>query len=191
MDAEGISAVAYFFGRKVEENVHIPIGLIEEAVGGIPAEAYMSPEGLRPLKDFDAGIAEVARRHQAGQPEYGNYITHWYDDYDLGTRNGANWADPALDDSSWKTVAAPGGFFKDLGIEDVPGLCWLRKEITLPATLPEGMARLYLGSVDKMDTTYINGHQVGAQFLGGKSAHLFRARRRSQAGPKCDCDPPV
>ncbi len=158
----GISAIAYFFGRKLEEDIHIPIGLVQEAVGGIPAEAFTSPEGLRPLKDFDAGVAEVERRHQAGDPEYGNYITHWYDDYDIGTRNGANWADPALDDTSWKTVTAPGGFYRDLGIGDVPGLCWLRKEITLPATLPQGMARLYLGPVDKMDTTYINGHQVGA-----------------------------
>ena len=158
----GISAVAYFFGRKLQQDVHIPIGLVQEAVGGVPAETFMSPEGLRPLKDFDAGIAEVERRHASGQPEYGNYITHWYDDYDSGTRAGANWADPALDDSSWKAVTVPGGIFKDFGIEDVPGLCWFRKEITLPATLPAGMARLYLGSVDKMDTTYINGKQVGA-----------------------------
>ena len=158
----GISAVAFFFGRKLEESVHIPIGLVQEAVGGIPAEAFTSPEGLRPLKDFDAGISEVARRHRAGDPEYGNYITHWYDDYDLGSRGGANWADPELDDTSWKTITVPGAFFGDLGIADVPGLCWLRKEITLPSTLPSGMARLYLGSVEKMDTTYINGHQVGA-----------------------------
>jgi sialate O-acetylesterase len=123
----------------------------------------MSPEGLRPLKDFDAGVAEVARRHAAAQPEYGNYITHWYDDYDIGTRNGANWADPSMDDSSWKTATVPGAdFFGELGIGDVPGLCWLRKEITLPEKLPDGMARLYLGSVDKMDTTYINGRQAGA-----------------------------
>ena len=157
----GISAVAYFFARKLEENIHVPIGLVQEAVGGIPAEAFTSPEGLRPLKDFDAGVAEVENRHRSGQPEYGNYISHWYDDYDAGTRGGANWADPALDDSSWKTVTVPGTFYGDLGIGDVPGLCWLRREITLPATLPPGMARLYLGSVDKMDTTYINGHQVG------------------------------
>jgi sialate O-acetylesterase len=158
----GISAVAFFFGRKLAQDTHIPIGLVQEAVGGIPAEAYTSPEGLRPLKDFDEGIAEVERRRKAGEPEYGNYITHWYDDYDLGTRAGANWADQALDDSSWKTVTAPGALFGDLGLADVPGLIWLRKEVTLPDPLPAGMARLFLGSVDKMDTTYINGHQVGA-----------------------------
>jgi hypothetical protein len=67
----GMSAVAFFFGQKLEENLHIPIGLVQEAVGGIPAEAFMSPEGLRPLRDFDAGVAEVERRHREGQPEYG------------------------------------------------------------------------------------------------------------------------
>jgi sialate O-acetylesterase len=156
----GISAVAYFFARRVRESVNVPIGLVQAAVGGVPAETFASPEALRPLKDFDAGIAEVERRRQMGGPEYGNYIMHWYDEYDIGSKNGS-WADPALDDSSWKTVRIPGGF-KELGVGDVPSLCWFRREITLPDTLPQGMARLHLGSIEKMDTAYINGKQVGA-----------------------------
>jgi sialate O-acetylesterase len=156
----GVSAVAYFFARKVQESVHVPIGLIQEAVGGVPAETFASAESLRPLQDFDAGIAEVERRSQMGGRQYGNYIMHWYDEYDIGSKNGS-WADPALDDSSWTTLQIPGRF-QELGVSDVPSLCWLRKEITLPATLPKGSARLYLGSVEKMDTTYINGRQVGA-----------------------------
>ena len=155
----GISAAAYFFGRRVQESVHVPIGLVQEAVGGVPAETFTSAEGLRPLKDFDAGIAEVERLRQKGGPEYGYYIGHWYDEYDIGSKGG--WADPALDDSSWKTVLIPGGF-KELGVADVPSLCWFRKEITLPATLPPGTARLYLGSIEKMDTVYVNGRQVGS-----------------------------
>jgi len=156
----GISAVAYFFGRRLQESVHVPIGLVQEAVGGVPAETFVSAEALRPLKDFDAGIAEVERRAKMGGPQYGNYIMHWYDEYDAGSRGGS-WADPALDDSSWKPVPIPGGF-KELGVGDVPSLCYFRKEIMLPDTLPEGMARLYLGSIEKMDTAYINGRQVGA-----------------------------
>ncbi len=90
----GISAVAYFFARRVQESAHVPIGLIQNAVGGVPAETFVSGEGLRPVKDFDAGIAEVERRRQAGGPQYGNYIMHWYDEYDIGSKNGS-WADPA------------------------------------------------------------------------------------------------
>ncbi len=156
----GISAAAYFFARSVQESVHVPIGLIQEAVGGVPAETFASDESLRPLKDFDAGIAEVRRRNRTGSQEYGNYIMHWYDEFDIGSKNGS-WADPVLDDSSWNAIQIPGKF-KELGISDVPGLCWLRKEITLPETLPQGTARLFLGSVEKMDTTFINGQQVGA-----------------------------
>jgi sialate O-acetylesterase len=154
----GISAVAYFFARRVQESVHVPIGLIQEAVGGVPAETFVGAEALRPLKDFDAGIDEVELHHQKGDPEYGNYIAHWYERYDVGARE--HWADPALDDSAWKTVQIPGGF-KELGAGDIPGLCYFRKEIVLPATLPQGPARLYLGSIEKMDTAYVNGKEVG------------------------------
>ncbi|HXK05275.1 MAG TPA: alpha/beta hydrolase-fold protein [Verrucomicrobiae bacterium] len=156
----GISAAAYFFARRVQEDIHVPIGLVQVAVGGVPAETFVSAEALRPLKDFDDGIAEVERRRRMGGPEYGNYIMHWYDEYDIGAR-GNTWADPALDDSSWKTVRIPGGF-QELGVGETPSVCWFRKEITLPDPLPQGMARMYLGSIEKMDTAYINGHQIGA-----------------------------
>ncbi len=150
----GISAAAYFFGRRLRESINVPIGLVQAAVGGVPAETFASVEVLRPLKDFDAGIAEVERRRQMSGPEYGNYIEHWYDEYDIGSKTGS-WADPAMDDSTWKPVQIPGGF-KELGVGDVPSLCWFRREVTLPETLPQGMARLYLGSIEKMDTAYIN-----------------------------------
>ncbi len=156
----GISAVAYFFARKVQESVHVPIGLIQAAVGGVPAETLASPDSLRAVKDFDAGLAEVAERGQKGEQEYGNYIMHWYDEYDIGSRNGS-WADPDLDDSSWKRVQVPGRF-AELGVANGASLIWLRKEIVLPEQLPDGPARLLLGSVEKMDTTYVNSQQVGA-----------------------------
>ena len=156
----GISAAAYFFARKVRESVHVPIGLVQEAVGGVPAETFTSIDALRPLQDFDARIADFEHQRQTGGKEYGNYIMPWYDEYDIGSKNGS-WADPALDDSSWKMVQIPGGF-KELGVADVPSLCWFRKEITLPDPLPQGAARIFLGNVDKMDTVYVNGQQVGS-----------------------------
>ena len=152
----GISAAAYFFGKKIHESMDVPIGLVQVAVGGVPAETFTSIDALRPLKDFDERIAFFERQRQKGGREYGNYIMHWYDDYDIGSKNGS-WADPAFDDSAWKTVPIPGGF-KELGVADVPSLCWFRKEITLP----QGAARIYLGNVDKMDTVYVNGQQVGS-----------------------------
>lgn len=44
--AASFSAVAYLFGRDIEEQEHVPIGLIDSTWGGTPAEAWMSLDGL-------------------------------------------------------------------------------------------------------------------------------------------------
>jgi sialate O-acetylesterase len=156
----GFSAVAYFFGRKLQDELHVPIGLIQDCVGGTPAECWMSPKTLHQLKDFDAPLAEMERLHAKGGPEYGSFLMHWLDEYDVGLQSNT-WAAPDLDDSSWKSVQIPGGF-QELGVADAPGVCWFRREFTLPDPLPAGKATIFLGSIEKMDTTYINGHWVGA-----------------------------
>jgi len=158
--SSGFSAVAYFFGRKLQDELHVPIGLIEDCWGGTPAESWMSPESLRQLKDFDAPLAEIERLHAKGGPEYGSFLMHWLDEYDVGLQSNT-WAAADLDDSGWKTVPVPGGF-AELGVADVPSVCWFRKEFTLPDPLPADQATLCLGSIEKMDTAYLNGQWVGA-----------------------------
>ena len=64
-----------------------PIGLVVDAVGGTPAEAWTSAAALKPLGDFDVPLAELARLTAADAPEYGNYVMHWYDEYDIGQKN--------------------------------------------------------------------------------------------------------
>ena len=159
-DGEGFSAVAYYFGRRLQDELHVPIGLVEDCLGGTLAECWMSPEALRQLKDFDEPLAEIERLHAKGGPEYGSFLMHWLDEYDIGSKSNS-WAAPDLDDSGWKTVQIPGGF-QELGVADVPSVCWFRKEFTLPDPLPAGQATILLGSIEKMDTTYVDGRWVGA-----------------------------
>src|ERR1043166_3684437 len=88
--ADRVSAVAYYFARKVQQEIHVPIGLVIDAVGGTPAEAWTSAEALRPLKDFNVPLSELEKLRAAGGPEYGNYVMHWYDQYDVGLKE--HWA---------------------------------------------------------------------------------------------------
>jgi sialate O-acetylesterase len=155
----GFSAVAYFFGRRIQEDIHVPVGLVEDCLGGTPAEAWTSSATLRRLKNYDAPLAEMERLKAKGGPEYGNYVMPWYDDYDIGLKE--NWSAADFDDSGWKTVTIPGGF-RELGVPDAPAVCWFRKEITLPDPLPPGRTMIYLGVVERMDTTYLNGQWIGA-----------------------------
>jgi len=157
--ADRISAVAYYFARKVQQEIHVPIGLVVDAVGGTPAEAWTSAAALRPLKDFDIPLAELGKLSAEGAPEYGNYVMHWYDQYDIGLKG--NWAAPDFDDSNWKAVEIPGGF-SELGVPDTPAVVWFRREIVLPDPIPAGRSLLFLGSIERMDTAYINGTEVGA-----------------------------
>ncbi|HUD57659.1 MAG TPA: sialate O-acetylesterase [Terracidiphilus sp.] len=171
--ASWISAVGYYFARKIQQEMHVPIGLVIDSVGGTPAEAWASADALRPLHDFDIPLAELDRLKAENAPEYGNYVMHWYDQYDIGQKN--NWSAPDFDDSTWKSVPIPGGF-AELGVPDTPALVWFRKEITLPDPLPKpgsqgssptpgpfprGGNMLSLGEIERMDTVYINGTEVG------------------------------
>jgi sialate O-acetylesterase len=83
---------------------------------------------------------------------------HWYDEYDLGMKG--KWASQELNDSDWKTVRVPGGF-GELGVPTEPALVWFRKEVVLPDPLPAGRTMLFLGSIERMDTVYVNGKEVG------------------------------
>jgi sialate O-acetylesterase len=44
--AANFSAVAYFFGREIQEKENVPIGLIDDTWGGTPAEAWISLDGI-------------------------------------------------------------------------------------------------------------------------------------------------
>ena len=156
----GFSAVAYFYGRKLQDELHVPIGLVVDCWGGTPAESWMSAESLRKRRDFDEPLAEIEKLRARGAAESGSFLMNWLDEYDAGSRSNV-WSAVGFDDSGWKPVQIPGGF-AELGVADTPSLCWFRREFTLPDPLPAGQATLCLGSVEKMDTAYLNGQWVGA-----------------------------
>lgn len=54
--AGDFSATAYFYARKLQQELHVPIGIIQSSIGGTPAEAWTSKEYLQKLGDFDKAI---------------------------------------------------------------------------------------------------------------------------------------
>lgn len=155
----GFSAVGYHFALKVRGETGVPIGLIKDCWGGTPAESWTSPESLRGLKDFDPALDEVKRLRAKGGTEHGNFISHWYEDFDVGQRE--NWSATDLDDHDWKSVSLTNGF-RELGHGDTPAVVYFRKTIMLPDPLPTGPATIHLGVVERMDTVYLNGRWIGA-----------------------------
>ncbi len=155
----GFSAVGFYFARKVNAETGVPIGLIQAAVGGTPAETWMSPDSLGRMPEFRPALTEIERLKGLGGEQYGNYISHWYDEFDRGQKDG--WGNETFDDSAWKPTSLKTGF-ADLGVSESPAVIWFRREIELPDPVPAGMAKVLLGVVEKMDTVFINGRWTGA-----------------------------
>jgi len=207
--ASRVAAVAFYFARKVQQETHIPIGLIISAVGGVPAETFMSIGANQQFPEFQPVVAEYNRIVAENKgPEYGNFVQHWYDDYDRGMKE--KWAAPDLDDSSWKTVTVPGGF-AELGVPDTPALVYFRKTFDVsaadlapaaPASAPGTPATaganpmaapgaggprggrggfasagsVQLGIIEKMDTVYINGQEIGGSaWVENPRRYMIRA----------------
>ncbi|HEY0944697.1 MAG TPA: sialate O-acetylesterase [Opitutaceae bacterium] len=158
--AAGFSAVAYYFARKLQAELNVPIGVIQAAAGGSPAESWMSADALARIGEFAPQMAEIARLTNATEARHGSFLMHWLDEHDVGGR-GEAWAQPAFDDRAWHTVTIPGGF-AELGVPAAPAVVWFRREVTLPDPVPAGAGKVFFGVIERMDTIYVNGRWIGA-----------------------------
>ena len=167
------SATAYFFGKKLHDELKIPVGLIESAWGGTPAEAWISSEVLENSGEFISeikGIKEsipILEEYQSwlnshkqlvaeksGEEQWKNLI---FNDEKVPL--------PEFDDSSWPVMKLPGLFEPLTG--DFDGAVWFRKNIEIPQEMTGKDLTLVLGPIDDMDRTYFNGKLIGSHELPG------------------------
>ncbi len=160
---EQFSAVAYFFAKDLYEEYHIPIGIINSALGGSPAEAWISKESLKKfpehyreaLKFQDAAVIDSIEK--ADQTRSGK----WYSEIQKkDTGLAQNWKAPDIDDSSWRTMNIPG-YWADTELGPKNGVVWFRKNIHLPEDWEQQSAKLLLGRIVDADSVFVNGTFVG------------------------------
>ena len=151
----GFSAVGYNFGKILQDELKVPIGLVEDCWGGTSAEAWTSVEGIRPLGDFDPVLANVDAVAKAGGPVFGTHKNLWLDAGDPGRREG--WQAEGYDDSGWSEVALPSAKGME-GPPNTPKVVWYRRTVEVPQG---GSATLLLNRIDETDTTWVNGELLG------------------------------
>ncbi len=58
--AADFSAVAYFFARNIQARLGVPVGLIQSAYSGTPAESWVSGPSLRKMRDYDSLVTVIS-----------------------------------------------------------------------------------------------------------------------------------
>lgn len=156
-DVLSFGAVSYFFARQLYERYKIPIGIINSSVGGTPAEAWISAEGLKPFPDL---IAVAEKNKDSAYVNQRNRVRPPAKVEDMGMDGSVKWYDPAYTPKGWRNINIPG-YWEDQGLNNLNGIVWYRREIEIPETMNGKAAKLYMGRIVDADEMWLNGKRIG------------------------------
>lgn len=173
--AGNFSATAFFFGRKIQEELGVPVGLIHSSWGGTPAEAWTS----LPVVSTIDGFQDYAQRAESALADYDLYLEFLENlesipfsslpaDQPFANLNlkDSAYIDASIDLSVWKQLEVPG-LWETEALPGFDGVVWLQKDFEFDGSVyPEGL-ELYLGPIDDMDATYLNGVKLGSNEKAG------------------------
>ncbi|MCM3871671.1 MAG: hypothetical protein ND895_13395 [Pyrinomonadaceae bacterium] len=175
------SAVGYFFGRELFQQLKIPVGLIHTSWGGTQAEAWTSSEALaatpqlEPILDrYQLRLKDLPERQQGFERALADWgLKNLYQD--TGNKGEAlGYADLGANISDWKKMNLPQ-FFETAGLK-LDGAVWFRREIEVPQSWAGQDVELNLTSIDDYDVTYFNGTRVGS--IGSETVNSYMVPRR-------------
>ena len=158
----GFSAVAYYFSKKLQSELGVPVGAVHSSWGGTPSEAWTSAESMDSVPDLKA-----ARQLQAGAvAEYPAKKKAWVDAMaawlkatareDRATADTAAFSGVDSDTSAWVSVKIPGEI-KAAGLP-ATGAVWVRREVMLPS---KPATDLWLNlPINGFDAVYWNGKKL-------------------------------
>lgn len=155
------SAVAYFFARKLYQELNVPIGIINSSWGGTDIETWTSPESFSKLGDIFkeryktlniTDFDKFAKESEEGKRAFTQAMLN-----DPGIAE--SWFNPSLNTSTWKKMQVPELWDGELAYVD--GILWFRYSLTLPDNVEGKSGTIQLGPIDDNDVTWINGVKVG------------------------------
>lgn len=135
-EAGSFSAVAYFFAKKLNQELKEPVGIINSSWGGTPSEAWTSAAAL----DSDKDLAEARKRRNAvlaafpaRKADFAGKLGDWIGQHALEDGSfaaAADFAGEGVDTTGWTSVDFSG---KITG-KGLPqqGVLWIRRDVTIP-----------------------------------------------------------
>jgi sialate O-acetylesterase len=136
--AANFSAVAYFFGRGINEKEHVPIGLIDATWGGTPVSSWISLDGI----SADASLMPIfAARARFADEQSGATTAKAKEKREDAAAMAAHQPAPKHswhpDETAWLPGALFDGMIAPLTPYSIKGVIWYQGESdSAPATAP-------------------------------------------------------
>jgi sialate O-acetylesterase len=157
-NAADFSAVAYYFGRTLNADLNVPIGLIHTSWGGTNIQTWMSWDvmsqkdayknvDMSSLQTKAAEIQVKQKKFEEAMKNERGKIERWFE---------------AASTENWKQIQLPG-IWESTEIGNADGFVWFRKDIEVPAALVGKAGMISLGPIDDLDETYLNGVLIGKE----------------------------
>ncbi|OQA02646.1 MAG: hypothetical protein BWY69_00949 [Planctomycetes bacterium ADurb.Bin401] len=165
-NVQWFSAVGYYFGKRLQEELDIPIGLISSHWGGTEAECWMDLESVKKfgrLENIAKVIEGIRENNEDPDVAFANVINNWLkkvEEEDHGIKD--QWFGNDYNDIDWQIINQPTQWTNS-PLKGVHGSVWFRKEIILEKNPPRNL-EISLGQVDDIDSIWINDNYIGTTF---------------------------
>lgn len=156
------SSLSYFFGDQLYQKYKVPIGLINNAIGGSSIESWVSEDFMKSNIDrWNAAKAKAdsiraTRSAEKSEARFDFNAELAKNDPGLG-----RWSKADVNTSDWSQISLPG-YWSDKGVDMRMGSMWFYKEFDVPDSLVNKKdAVLRLGRIIESDSAFLNGTFVG------------------------------
>ena len=157
-----ISGSCYFFAKRMNDKLGIPVGIVHASLGGSHISSWVSKEMLADHPEL------IEESEKYGDPEYRESVirnneklsSEWFAECEQADQGRSeNWNEGIPEDGRGKMNLPT--FFADAGLEGFVGTIWLEKKFTAGEMFAGKAAKLWLGTITDTDEAYVNGTFVG------------------------------
>ena len=175
------SAVAYFFGKKIHQELNVPVGLIHSSWGGSPAESWVRTDFIEKIKGFE-NTSERLQIAMDPNTDYNRWVANHsfvkrndligVDEFKWVEEKNKDFIENNFNDDSWIETNTQG-VIKAFEKDDFNGVGWIRQKVNIDEMSDKELV-FDIGETDDLYTVFINGEMIGRKEYWGFASTKYK-----------------